>query len=567
MKLKSIQNLSDLKKMTNQQLSLLADECRECIINSVSINGGHLSSNLGVVEATIMLCKVFDFKKDKLIFDVGHQSYTYKLLTGRSLERLRKEDGVSGFPSISESPYDSYGTGHSSTSISAAYGFAKARDLNNDNYEIISFIGDASVVNGLSFEGLNLLGYSNHKVIIVLNDNDMAISKPVGVVSDILKDNDASTLFKDLGYTIIGPVDGHDYISLEKAYENAKECKQSVVVHIKTKKGYGYKYAEEDTSGDWHGVKPFDRESGEFKNDENNKTWSDIYANILFKNMQENEKIISIVPATGFGSSLKPIFDAYPTRTIDVGIAEEHAVTMASALALSGFRPVISMYSTFLQRTYDQIIHESARQNAGITFLIDRAGLVGGDGETHQGIYDEGFLLGIPNTVVAFASSQKEAEELFKESLKHNKPFFIRYPKDKYNDSNPIDDQKSEFGKWKHVVNNQNDKIVISLGPVVNELKKEIVNKGKKIDLVNALYQNPIDLTLLNNIANAYKEIVIYNPYATTDGLSKSVIYELSKMNFKGKIVDKSLPINFYPSKDTNKTLKDLRLFLKDILD
>lgn len=563
---KSIQKLTDLKKMTNEELVSLACECRKNIIKNVSINGGHLSSNLGVVEATIMLCKVFNFPKDKIIFDVGHQSYTYKLLTGRSLERLRKEDGVSGFPSIAESPFDSYGTGHSSTSISAAYGFAKARDLSNDDYEVISFIGDASLVNGLSFEGLNLLGYSNHKVIIVLNDNDMAISKPVGVVSDILKESAASKLFKDLGYNIVGPIDGHDYVSLEKAFNIAKESKESIVVHIKTVKGKGYKYAEEDARGDWHGVGPFDIETGEFKIDKNDKTWSDIYSNILFKNMMENKNIISIVPATGFGSSLKPIFDCFPERTIDVGIAEEHAVTMAASLAISGFRPVISMYSTFLQRTYDQIIHEVARQNAGVTFLIDRAGLVGGDGETHQGIYDEAFLFSIPNTVITMASSLEEANELFKESIKHNKPFLIRYPKEKY----LVSEEKtkhSSFGKWKYVLRNDNKKVILTFGPCINELKTSIVKQSKKADLVNALYQNPIDLTMLNDISKNYDEIIIYNPYATKDGFSKTVIYHLNEMEHKGKIIDKSLPTTFFPSKDTSKTLNDLRMSINDVLD
>ena len=252
----------NIKVLSLEELKNLSKECRDAIISAVSVHGGHLSSNLGVVEATIALFKVFDFNKDKIIFDVGHQSYTYKLLTGRSLERLREEDGVAGFPTIEESSFDCYGTGHSSTSISAAFGFAYARDYKNEQYDVISFIGDASIVNGVSFEGINLLGKSNHKVIIILNDNDMAISKPVGLIADQFENNSSATLFHNLGYKVIGPIDGHNFDELINAYQTAKESLDSVVIHIKTTKGKGYEYAEKDEVGNWHGVPKFNVETG-----------------------------------------------------------------------------------------------------------------------------------------------------------------------------------------------------------------------------------------------------------------------------------------------------------------
>lgn len=556
-----------IKKMTLNELSLLASDCRENILAAVSKNGGHLSSNLGVVEATIALFKVFDFDQDKIIFDVGHQSYTYKMLTGRSLERLRQSDGVSGFPTIEESSYDHYGTGHSSTSISAACGFAYARDLLNKKHEVIAFVGDASLVNGMSFEGINLIGKNNHKVIIILNDNDMAISKPVGVVSDVLKTNGSIQLFKDLGYEIIGPVDGHDFNQLIESMYLAKKSLKSVVIHLKTKKGYGYKFAEEDEVGDWHGVPPFDIENGVFQDCDNSLTWSKLYADILHNEMKTNNKVISIVPATGYGSNLKTLFSDFPDRTIDVGIAEEHAVTMAASLALEKFRPVISIYSTFLQRTYDQILHELARQNCGVTFLVDRAGLVGGDGETHQGIYDESFLLSLPNTVVAMADCKENAVKMFNESLKINQPFFIRYPKETLKDDDVLSTELGEIGEWNFEVEKQTSKVIISFGPAIKKLKKEIIKNNLNIDLVNAFYQKPIDISLLRKLSKQYSEIVIYNPYSTSEGFSKAVIFELNNLSFKGMITDKSLPTAFIKQGKTEEILSSLHLNVSDILD
>lgn len=550
-----------IKEYTLEELKQLSNECRSEIINAVSTHGGHLSSNLGVVEATIALFKVFDFNKDKIIFDVGHQSYTYKLLTGRSLERLREKGGVSGFPSIDESKCDSYGTGHSSTSISAAYGFALARDLKNEQFDVISFIGDASIVNGISFEGLNLLGKSNHKVIIILNDNDMAISKPVGIVADQFENDSASKLFKDLGYMVIGPINGHDFDELIDAYKTAQDSNESVVIHIKTKKGKGYKLAEKDIVGDWHGVNKFDVETGQIQ--DSSDTWSNIYSNILFESMKENENIVSLVPATGYGSSMVPLFKYFKDRTIDVGIAEEHAVISATAISLSGLRPIVSIYSTFLQRTYDQIIHDAARQNAGITFLVDRAGIVGKDGDTHQGIYDESFLMSIPNTIISMASTKENAKFLFEESFKHNSPYFIRFPKENYKEIN--DNRKYSFGKWFYETNKNSDTVIVTFGPIINEIKIELENKN--VDIINALYQKPLDIEMIKTKLVSYEKIIIYNPYATKHGFSNNLTCELIYNGYKGEMISLSVPEKFIKHASIQETLKDLKLDIDSLIE
>ena len=550
----------NIKVLSLEELKNLSKECRDAIISAVSVHGGHLSSNLGVVEATIALFKVFDFNKDKIIFDVGHQSYTYKLLTGRSLERLREEDGVAGFPTIEESSFDCYGTGHSSTSISAAFGFAYARDYKNEQYDVISFIGDASIVNGVSFEGINLLGKSNHKVIIILNDNDMAISKPVGLIADQFENNSSATLFHNLGYKVIGPIDGHNFDELINAYQTAKESLDSVVIHIKTTKGKGYEYAEKDEVGNWHGVPKFNVETGEFL--ANSVTWSDIYSNILFEEMKNDEQIIALVPATGYGSSMIPIFESYRNRTIDVGIAEEHAVVSATSLSLSGFIPVVSIYSTFLQRTYDQIIHDAARQNADITFLIDRAGIVGKDGETHQGIYDEAFLTTIPNVVISMASTKLMAESLFKHSLSRKGPFFIRFPKETYCDLE--DNRVYEFGKWVYEIKQNNKTAIVSFGPIINKVKEFI--KDKNVDLINAMYQKPLDLNVVNEILG-YDKMIIYNPYATKEGFANSLIAKLIELGYKGEIKTLTVPSEYIKHSSIEETLQKYHIDVESLLD
>jgi len=384
--IKSPEFLNDLKYA---ELDILANKIRQEIIAKTSQYGGHLSSNLGVVEITIALHRMFNFKHDKLIFDVGHQSYTHKILTGRSLEYLRNRNGVSGFQKICESYYDCFEAGHSSTSLSAAQGFALNRDAKGEKYDVVAVIGDASVVNGLAFEALNNISHNKNKVIIILNDNEMSISRPTGgmgkffskistassynrlkssftsrVKNAIKRKLVPTTYFDNMGFQYIGCIDGHNIKALEKAIVRAKRTPRSVVLHVSTIKGKGYKYAENDTTGYWHGVTPFEIETGKPKNlHPESLSWSHLYSNLLAELMAKRNDIVIISPATVKGSGLEDLFASYPSRTFDVGIAEGHAVTLASGLAVAGTHPIVSIYSTFLQRAFDQIIHDIARMN------------------------------------------------------------------------------------------------------------------------------------------------------------------------------------------------------------
>lgn len=603
--IKEISNPNFVKELSYKELDILSSEIRKEIVSSVSNNGGHLSSNLGVVEATIALCRSFDFDFDKLLFDVGHQSYTYKILTGRSLERLRQIDGVAGFQKISESKYDCFEAGHSSTSISAANGMAMARDLNNEHYDIVAFIGDGSIPNGLSFEGLNVSAQNNHKIIIVLNDNDMSISKPVGGLAKFFRHFSTSAfyrksknatrrvfstskfgkkllsgmatiknwfkrhlikmnLFDNLGYSVIGPIDGHNIKALEKAFKKAKKLDNSVVVHIKTIKGKGYDYAENDIKGDWHGVGKFDPATGEKKKTVCDLSWSKVFSDLVVNKMDEDGKAITIVPGTGFGSALNPIFEKYPSRAIDVGIAEEHAVVLSSGLSLSGYHPIISMYSTFLQRAYDEISHDLARMNVNATILIDRSGLVGNDGDTHQGLYDEAFLISIPNVVVCAPSSIEEAELLFKESFNNHGVFCIRYPKEAaLKTSNSIVDLG--FGKWKIELGGHHT-AVISVGPATQELKKLIQESKKDVTLVNALYQKPLDMEMIDQLIS-YDTLVIYDTYATKNGFASYLSETLLEKGFKGKLIVKAVPDSFVAQASINEQKEQFGLLPSQIIE
>ena len=586
--LTKIENPDFLKTLNYKELNLLCDDIRKYLIETVSKNGGHLSSNLGVVESTVALCKVFDFSKDKIIFDVGHQCYTYKLLTGRNLDNLRQKDGVSGFQKTAESPYDHYEAGHSSTSISAANGMAIARDLKGEKYDIISFIGDASIANGLAIEGLNMCATDKkHKVIIVLNDNDMSISKNVGGFSKMFRKFSNSalycktrnayvrimnktpvgrklydftaaiknwlkrhliqmSLFDYLGFGVIGPYDGHNVKRVVQALEKAKKMDKSVIVYLKTLKGKGYKYSEKDNEGTWHGVGPFDIETGEFKADPNKISWSQQYADLLFEQMNNQDNIYTIVPGTMYGSCLQKVFDFYPDRCQDVGIAEEHAVVFASGLAKEGFHPVISMYSTFLQRAYDEVSHDLARMNVNATILVDRSGLVGQDGNTHQGIYDEGYLYSIPNTVIAMATEASETKSIFEESFKNHGVFAIRFPRGGF----PMESLKKpavdvKFGSWiisKEI--NKKENCLISVGPNTNKVLDLIEEKKLDVKVIKAIYLKPFDLEMLKTLLD-FKKIVIYDAYSTVNGFASSVSSKLMELGFKGQVIIKAIPDTF----------------------
>ena len=605
--LDSIENPKFLATLNYEELNTLASDIRGKIIEVTSNLGGHLSSNLGAVELTIALHRVFDLSRDKVVFDVGHQSYTHKILTGRKLYNLRQENGVSGFLKLDESPYDCFEAGHSSTSISVADGFAISRDLKGENYDVVAFIGDGSINSGLAFEGLNSIAHNDHKVIVVINDNNMSISRPVGGLSKFLEDISTSrrynifkhryqrffsktkfgrfilrvsrliknsfkhllvkgNVFTALGFAYIGPIDGHNIKAIERALKRAKNTKKSVVIQAVTIKGKGYKYAEEDQNGYWHGVGPFNIETGEPKNKhEGQISWSHVFADLTELEMEKHPNSVIISPATLKGSGLDELYAKYSNRIIDVGINEEHAATLAGSLSVSGIHPIISIYSTFLQRAYDEVSHDIARMHLDATFLIDRAGLVGADGETHQGIYDEAYLSTIPGTTITMPSTIDEAKLLYDESFNNHGPFFIRLPRDLVKKQEGFNIVNCEFGRWLKIKEDNKELVVISVGPLLRELEKQIENNSIKCTLVNALYVNPIDKRMLDELVDA-KKIVIYDPYSTRRGLVDSTMAYLLEKKFKGSISAYFVPNEFIKQGTIRQQLERFKITPEDVI-
>ena len=594
-------NPSDIKGLNEDELNLLASDVRQNIIESCAKNGGHLSSSLGVVELTVALHHFFDLPKDKVIFDVGHQCYAHKILSGRSLDNLRQGSGVAGFQKRNESEFDPYEAGHSSTSISAAMGFASARDLNNENYNVIAVIGDSSLSNGLAYEALNNLGTFNHKVIIIINDNNQSIGKAVGYSSNmwerfrlskgylrrkekyvrVMKKTKVGrgiyrvtsaiknffkyllvrrTTFSNMGLYYISNIDGHDINALEKAFKYAVNAPSSVAIHVTTIKGKGYEFAEKDDQGEWHGVIPFDIKTGEplAKKDPSLISWSKVYADLVDTYMQKDEKMVVINPATVIGSHLCEVFDKYPERTYDVGISEEHAAVFASGMAVNGLHPYLSAYSTFLQRSYDEISHDIARMDADVTLLVDRVGLPGNDGETHEGIFDIAYLSSIPNIAICMAKDQNQARDLFNFSNEYTHPLAIRYVRGK----TPIQEEREakniKLGEW-CIENQGDDTVIISYGPVI----KDIVNRFKKHTVVNAIFQKPIDVELLKTLLD--KKIVIYDMYGTEEGFASIVKDALNDLGYQKKVKSLCVPSSFIKHGSIDSQIKDLKISLDDL--
>ena len=596
-------NPSDIKGLSENELNQLAEDIRSNIVLNCAKNGGHLASSLGVVELTVALHHFFDLPKDKVIFDVGHQSYAHKILSGRTLENLRKDNGVSGFQRRNESEYDPYDAGHSSTSIGAAMGFATARDLNKEDYNVIAVIGDASLANGVAYEALNNLGTFDHKVILIINDNNRSIGKSVGHSSNMwerfrlgkgyLKRKERyrrvmkktkfgrgiyrvtsaiknffkyllvkKNTFYNMGLYYIYNIDGHDIKALEKAFKYAKNAPSSVAIHVSTIKGKGYDLAEKDKIGDWHGVVPFDIKTGEPLNklDDQHICWSGVYAKELEQAMDEHRNLTVVNPATTVGSKLLDIYDKYPERTFDVGIAEEHAAIFAAGMAVNGYHPYLSVYSTFLQRAYDEISHDIARNNAPVTLLIDRVGLPGEDGETHEGIFDVAYLMSMPNVSICMAKDMKEAHDLFNFSISYEHPLAIRYPRGATMKQELKEPNNVYLGMWKKENDVSSDTVIISYGPVISNL----VERFKDTQIVNALFQKPIDLDLLKSLLNK-KKIVIYDLYGTKEGFASLVIDTLSELNYQGKIETLCVPTEFISHGSISNQIKRLHIGLDDL--
>ena len=595
-------NPSDIKNLNEDELNLLANDVRENIINSCAKNGGHLSASLGVVELTVALHHYFDLPKDKVIFDVGHQCYAHKILSGRTLDNLRQGNGVAGFQRRDESEFDPYEAGHSSTSISAAMGLATARDLNNEDYNVIAVIGDASLANGLAYEAINNLGTFDHKIILIINDNNQSIGKAVGYSSNgwekfrlsrgYLKRKDRyvrfmkktafgtalykassavknffkyvvtrQNTFQNMGIYYISNIDGHDISALEKAFKYAKNAPSSVAIHVTTIKGKGYEYAEKDDAGNWHGVGPFDIKTGEplKKPKENELTWSQVYADLVDTYMQKDEKMVVINPATVVGSYLCHVFEKYPERTFDVGISEEHAAVFASGMAVNGLHPCVSAYSTFLQRSYDEISHDIARMDTNVTMLVDRVGLPGKDGETHEGIFDVAYLNTIPNVAICMAKDQNQARDLFAFSSQYTHPLAVRYPRGKTLKQEEKTIKEIKLGEW-CIENQGDDTAIITYGPVVND----VANRFNKNTVVNAIFQKPIDVELLKTLLNK-KQIVIYDLYGTEEGFASIVKDELNKLSYKGIVRTLCVPSAFIKHASIDEQIKELNISLEDL--
>ena len=559
--------------MTIEELSDLSQDIRSFIMHSVARTGGHFSSNLGIVELTVALHYVFDFPTDKIAFDVGHQSYVHKVLSGRAkeLKNIRQYGGISGFQKRKESPYDCWEAGHSSTAISGSIGIATARDLNKEDYQVIAVVGDAAIMSGESFEALNYLGTCKHKVIVILNDNNMSITKNVGGLSNMLSEIRVSEKYKNardnyvtflkksktgervyqvtkkmkdvvkdhildesvftkLGLDYLGPIDGHNMEDLISALNTAKDYDHSVIVHVETVKGKGYEKAEKDKIGLYHGVKPFDLNRGIVPAlHTKHQSWSEAIANHVEFLMGKHQDLCVITPAMITGSSLNHIFKHYPDRSFDVGIAEEHAMTFAAGLAISGKFPFLSIYSSFSQRAYDQLNHDIARMDLPCLIGIDRAGLVGEDGPTHHGVFDIGYMMPIPNLIIMAPHNQKEAELMMNTAYKnHDHPYIIRYSKNMIHKHKDHQQDVLNVGSWKikffdhaHLVS------VITYGDQVKNVENLIREYDLPVNLINARFLKPMDEQMLDKVAHT--KIIVFETDMLIGGLGEAISFYYSQ--------------------------------------
>ena len=590
MDLKKIEDPKFLKKLSISEMEDLAKEIRKFEIESISKTGGHLASNLGVVELSIAMHYVFNSYTDKIIFDVGHQSYTHKILTGRAdkFDTLRQYKGLSGFQKLSESKHDCWESGHSSTSLSAALGMAVAIELNYENHSIIPIIGDGSITNGMALEALNQIGEEQRKIIIVFNDNQMSISKNTGILKDAfaklrvsksytdfkydLKDNLTKNtmgeillsqlkhvkdnvkrpfidegIFDQFNLEYLGPIDGHDIKELIRAFEVARKKDGPVIIHCITSKGKGYKYCEQDVVGKWHGVSPFDVNNGKMIKSlpKNYLTNSEVVCNTLIDIAEKDQDVVCITPAMITGSKLNNFFCKYPNRSFDCGIAEEHAMTFAAGLAIAGKKPFISIYSSFLQRAYDQVNHDICRMNLNVTIGIDRAGLVGADGPTHHGVFDIGLLKGLPNMVIAQGKDSSELQDLVYTGMNYFGPYAIRYSKNAniYMKSNY---KMVEIGTWtKEVYNIDSDCSILTYGENVVSVYNKIIENNLQINLINCRFIKPLDYKMLDELASLNKPLVVYESDNKINGLTDSILKYYSEKNISLKIISLGIEDHF----------------------
>ena len=608
--LEKIQKPNDIKKIPADQLPALAEEIREFIIESLSKTGGHLASNLGVVELTIAMPRVFDLPKDKLIWDVGHQSYTHKILTGRKdgFETLRREGGISGFPKRSESDCDVFDTGHSSTSISAGVGYVRARELKKENYSVVSIIGDGALTGGMAYEALNNAASLKSNFIIVLNDNEMSITENVGGMSsylsglrtasaytgfkmdvtkalnripgigpgmvDAMRKTKSSIkqiiipgmLFEDMGLTYLGPVDGHNIPQLIKTFQEAKRFEGPILVHVLTQKGRGYEPAMRHPAR-FHGAGPFDVKTG-LPVGKSNPTYTDVFSTVMRKMGDRRKDVAAVTAAMMTGVGLKRFSNMFPDRCFDVGIAEEHAVTFAAALSLGGITPVVAIYSSFLQRAYDQIMHDVCMQNLHVVFAIDRAGLVGYDGETHHGIFDLSYLGSMPNMTILAPKNLWELSDMIKFAVDYDGPIAVRYPRGEAYAG--LKEFRAPICLGKSEVIHEGSRVALlavgSMVKMAEEVQKQLKERmDMDAALVNARFVKPIDEELLRSFADTYELVVTLEENVKDGGFGERVLAfaEEEDLPFGVEII--ALPDRFIPHGSVSYQMKQVGFTPEDI--
>lgn len=571
--LNTISSPSFLKNLNKKQLQDLAVDIRKFLVEKCSVTGGHIGPNLGVVELTIALHRVFNSPQDKFLFDVGHQAYVHKILTGRAdqFDTLRQYKGLCGFPKRNESEHDVWETGHSSTSLSAAMGMAAARDVQGKHNHVVPIIGDGALTGGMALEALNHIGHEKTNMTVILNDNEMSIAPNVGALHNMLsrmrtatpynraKDDFegllkripavggrlASTVervkdglkylvvpgmfFEELGFTYLGPIDGHDFEALESTLLNAKRTEGPVIVHVITKKGKGYSPAENDKIGNWHGTGPYKMETGDFvKSSVTAPGWSKLIADTVTRIAREDDRVVTITPAMPVGSKLEGFAKEFPKRFFDVGIAEQHATTMAAGMAAEGSKPFLSIYSTFLQRAYDQMLHDICRQNLNVFVGIDRSGLVGADGETHQGVFDINFLRSMPNIVIMMPKDENEGQHMVQTALAYDEgPICLRYPRGNGLGVSMDEELKTlPIGSWE-VLKAGTDATILTFGttiPMAEAAAEKLAEQGISVEIVNARFIKPMDEEMLHHIYQTGRPVLTIEESMLQGGFGSAVL-------------------------------------------
>jgi len=617
MDLLSIKDPSFLKGLSIKELEALSQDIRQFLIERLSYTGGHIGPNLGVVELTIALHKCFHSPDDKIIWDVGHQSYVHKILTGRAgqFETLRQYKGLCGFPKMAESVHDVWETGHSSTSLSAAMGMAIARDLKKQHNYVIPVIGDGALTGGMALEALNHIGHEKKNMIVILNDNEMSIAPNVGALHNVLgrlrtagkyqwaKDElelllkripavggklastaerlkDAlkylfvsGVFFEELGFTYLGPVDGHDYESLFENLNYAKKTEGPVLLHVITKKGKGYKPAETDTIGTWHGTGPYKMDTGDFVKPANTPpAWSKLVSETVRKLARKDERIVAITPAMPVGSKLEGFASEFPDRMYDVGIAEQHAATVAAGLATQKMKPFLAIYSTFLQRAYDQVVHDICRQNLNVFIGIDRAGLVGADGETHQGVFDIAFLRHVPNLVLMMPKDENEGQHMVNTAMNYDDgPIAMRFPRGN-GIGVPMDDKltKIPIGTWE-VLKKGTDAAILTFGttiPMAMEAASLLEKQGYSIKVINARFIKPLDEKMLMELFHENMPILTIEEAVLQGGFGSMVLEYAHDNGFHHMQIDRmGIPDRFIEHGSVNELLKEIGMTTGDVVE